>query len=206
MKNLLKKKHSGAMHFSVVIMVFILAITMILVYCLSYRKVKFIKYEIDNDVILATLAANVADIYEFATYNAVMLDTGVEANGYGAWDDDAAFRVGCNNAVDEARKRFDSAIETNLNISRIPGTNEYESNSDNYKDITLEEFIIYNVKNDTVYICDDNSISTVSLEHAVTPSGQAIESSGVYVKMSLNLIVFGSEMEMEVQEYVDFIS
>ena len=70
---LLKKKDDGSIIYEMITLILIVTMMVFLVTLLYERQLKSIKFQCDNDVITASLAANKVDVYSLATnYNILM--------------------------------------------------------------------------------------------------------------------------------------
>lgn len=197
------KKKDGVMNYFLVILVFFLLLISISMIKFEEKKVILAKYRLENAVILSTLSANVADIYEYATFKNLFLDAttefnGVKEYGYGL-NSYSEFQTGTIKAYDIAKKRFKSAIQTNMKVD-----NNLQSTVDYYSEITLDDFVIYNVRENEVYSYDGTNFYHLGTVGAVkTKTGDSIKCSGIYVRMTVKISALKKEYSLKIEEFVD---
>lgn len=197
------KKKSGVMNYFLVVLVFFLFLINITMIKFEQRKIIFAKYRLENSVILSALSANVADIYQYATYKNLFLDATTEINGvkecgYGLGNY-SEFQTGTIKAYSIAKERFKSSLQTNMKVDA-----NFNSEVDYYSKITLDNFTIYNVKENEVYSYDGTNFYHLGAVGTVnTRTGDNIRCSGVYVRMKVKISALKEEYPLIIEEFVD---
>ena len=190
---LLKKKNNGSIQYGIFTLIIMFALISFSLVMLYERQTKSVKYQCDNNVIAASLAANKIDIYSYATNGYILMDTGVKDGTvqYGQVNGTLTeqFRNACFKAYDTALDSFTSALKTNMSLD-----NDLHSiKSGQIQAVKIVDFRIYNVIDDTVFEINktDSGYSIEShlntLNNYRCPSGDIIEASGLYVKVEIQI-------------------
>lgn len=190
---LLKKKNNGSIQYGIFTIITMFALISLSLMMLYERQTKSVKYQCDNNVITASLAANKIDVYSYATNEYILMDTGVKdcSVQYGSVDEIVTeqFKNACFKAYDTALDSFTSALKTNMSLD----DNLHSVNSKHIQAVKIVDFRIYNVIDDDVFeINKTDSGYTVephlnTLNNYRCPSGDIIGASGLYVKVEVQI-------------------
>lgn len=190
---LLKKKNNGSIQYGIFTLITIFALISLTLMLLYERQTKSVKYQCDNNVIAASLAANKIDVYSYATNEYVLMDIGVKDGSvqYGLINENMTeqFKNACYKAYDTALDSFTSALKTNMSLD----DNLYSIKNKQIKSVKIVDFKIYNViDNDIFEINKIDSNYTVephknALNSYKCPSGETIGASGLYVRIEVQI-------------------
>lgn len=185
----LKMEEGSGANVIVLFNLFIFLLILLTILQLGYHKVKVIKYQADNGVVLSAVAANVADFYEYATYERLLLDcSGTKTDAFGRLPGtapetqyDTDLYGATKRAYGFAFQRFQEAFAVNVGPLTKSGRDWQ---------LELEDFRIYNVYNEDVYVSENISSCIVYENQAGilrTPNDVLVYQSGIYVKIKLKV-------------------
>lgn len=212
----LKTKRKGSMGCMLIGMLFILCFITITVYKMEERKAYYIKKTNDNAVILSLMAANVVDLYEYASTSEILYDAcytdaeGRFSSFYGNCSS-AQFEYGTKEAYTKAKNRFVTAFLTNGDMKLLNGSTEsFVHNNDPskeiYNEIVLKEFKIYNVYKGHLYSYNGTTFTdegTLAEGDKKTETGYPIVCSGLYVEIDYKISILGKQKDMKIKQFVD---
>lgn len=210
---LLKKKDNGSIMYEMITLILIATMMAFLVTLLYERQLKGIKFQCDNDVITASLAANKVDVYSLATNYNILMDTGTldgsvtYGNVVSGGSVTEQFRNASFKAYDVAYNCFCDALKTNMSLD------------DDFKPtkttqiiaVKIVDFRLYNVCNNDVFEIKktDGSYSVEahadSINSFKTPSDDVVGASGLYVKVevTINNSIKKGTSKFNLSSYVD---
>ena len=210
---LLKKKDNGSIMYEMITLILIATMMAFLVTLLYERQLKSIKFQCDNDVITASLAANKVDVYSLATNYNILMDTGTldgsvtYGNVVSGGSVTEQFRYASFKAYDVAYNCFCDALKTNMSLD------------DDFKPtkttqiiaVKIVDFRLYNVCNNDVFEIKktDGSYSVEahadSINSFKTPSDDVVGASGLYVKVevTINNSIKKGTSKFNLSSYVD---
>lgn len=210
---LLKKKDNGSIMYEMITLILIATMMAFLVTLLYERQLKSIKFQCDNDVITASLAANKVDVYSLATNYNILMDTGTldgsvtYGNVVSGGSVTEQFRNASFKAYDVAYNCFCDALKTNMSLD------------DDFKPtkttqiiaVKIVDFRLYNVCNNDVFEIKktDGSYSVEahadSINSFKTPSDDVVGASGLYVKVevTINNSIKKGTSKFNLSSYVD---
>lgn len=195
----LKKKNAGYGGYYIIAMVFFILVTALTIVKIEERKVYMIKCQLDNAVILSTMSANVADLYQYATYHTVALDSMENKNGFYGKNSAVEIEAGTKNAYKKALNRYKLALQINAHLD-----NSLQSKSKLYSNFKTEKFIIYNVFGNKIYSYDGSTFKNAGTKGIIkAPTGDIIAGSGIYVKATVSINALGQAFTSEINEFVD---
>lgn len=190
-RKMILKKDDGSLDFHIIALVFLILIISLTLMKIEERKVYYLKSNLDNAVVLSTMSANVADIYEFATFNIVYLDATDSSGKISAYGKNTEVEMsnGIKIAYQNAYNRFKKALKVNMN--RVT----------NYK---VDEFKIYNVSSSKICSFDGATYKYEGVKGSVkSPTGDVINCSGIYSKVTVPVTAMGQGFTIEINEFVD---
>lgn len=198
-KKKLLKKEDGYSGYYIIALVFFILMTALTLVKVEERKVKLVKNQLDNAVILSAMSANVADLYQYATFKTLALDSMQGKKGAYGKNSTTEIETGTKAAYKKAYDRYKSALKVNAHLnSNLESTNKLYSN------FKTEKFIIYNVFSDKVYSYDGINFTNIGSKGVVkAPTGDVINASGIYVKASVDINALGQSFNRNINEYVD---
>ena len=192
---LLKKKDNGSSTYEMITLILVITMIAFLVTLLYERQIKSVKFQCDNDVITASLAANKVDVYSLATNYNVLMDTGLLDGSVtygnvvpgGSITDE--FRNASVKAYDVAYDCFCSALKTNMSLD-----DDFKPNKNTQIiSVKIVDFRLYNVCNNDVFEIkkEDGNYSVEahadSINSYKTPSNDLVGASGLYVKVEVTI-------------------
>lgn len=208
---LLKKKDDGSIIYEMITLILIVTMMVFLVTLLYERQLKSIKFQCDNDVITASLAANKVDVYSLATNYNILMDTGSLDGSvtYGNVVSDGSvteqFRNASFKAYDVAYNCFCDTLKTNMSLD------------DDFKPtkttqiiaVKIVDFRLYNVCNNDVFEIKKTdgsySVEAYAINSFKTPSNDVVGASGLYVKVevTINNSIKKGTSKFNLSSYVD---
>lgn len=208
-RNGLRREPGSGANIILLLTLFVFFLMFLSIMQMGYQKVKFIKYRVEDAVHLSARAATVTDFYEYATYERLLLDcSGLGTDLFGELSGVNSSVQYDSNIYDATKKaygfsfdRFKEAMEENLNASWSGEQWRCE----------LEDFIIYNVYNEDVYVSENTSNCIFYSEqkgNMKTPNDVRIYNSGVYVKMTLTvhfMTIMGHsyDYDISIEDFID---
>lgn len=210
---LLKKKDNGSIMYEMITLILIATMMAFLVTLLYERQLKSIKFQCDNDVITASLAANKVDVYSLATNYNILMDTGTldgsvtYGNVVSGGSVTEQFRNASFKAYDVAYNCFCDALKTNMSL-------DYDfkpTKTTQIIAVKIVDFRLYNVCNNDVFEIKktDGSYSVEahadSINSFKTPSDDVVGASGLYVKVevTINNSIKKGTSKFNLSSYVD---
>lgn len=210
---LLKKKNDGSIVYEMITLILILTMIAFLVTMLYERQIKSVKYQCDNDVITASLAANKVDVYSLATNNNILMDTGTldgsvtYGNVVSGGSITEQFKNASFKAYDVAYNCFCNALKINMSLD-----DDFKpTKNTQIISVKILDFRIYNVCNNDVFEIKkvDGSYSVEahadSINSLKTPSNDIVGASGLYVKVevTINNSIKKGTSKFNLSSYVD---
>lgn len=218
LKKMLSKKKKGTLGCMIIGLLAALSIVTITSYKVQERQIYYIKKSMTNATILSLMAANVVDLYEYATNDAIIYDAcdkvgDTYTSKYGACSS-AEFNTGMKNAYTRAQNRFTKSFKVNAEVTNDAGGNvSFTSKKDPtktyYKEIKVKKMIMYNVFNGNVYKYEGTGDAVLvgpKTNNYKAPTDDIISNSGLYVELYVKLAFLGKEFDMPIKQYVDMSS